>query len=200
MLLLGLTGGIGSGKSTAAAMLGRRGAVVLDADGVAREVVEPGGPAYQPVIDRFGSGVVRADRTFDRAAIAAIVFHDPLALADLNALTHPAIRAVIGARVAALAGSDEVVVVDTPLLAETTDPAWGMAGVIVVDVPVEVAVRRLVGQRGLPEEDARARIAVQASREERRRSADFVIDNSGDVASLEREVDRCWAWLMRLRG
>ena len=198
MLLLGLTGGIGSGKSTVAALLAARGAVVIDADGIAREIVEPGGPAYQPMIDRFGAGIVRADGSFDRGAIAAMVFNDPEALADLNALTHPAIREVVGARIAELEGTDRVVVVDTPLLAETTNPDWGIAGVIVVDVPIEVAVDRLVHQRGLSEADAKARIAAQLSREERRKIADLVIDNSGDRSSLERQVARAWEWVLGL--
>jgi dephospho-CoA kinase len=199
MLLVGLTGGIGSGKSTVAALLEARGAVLVDADRIARDVVEPDGPAYQPLIDRFGPSIVRPDRTLDRAAIAARAFSDPEALADLNHITHPAIRDRMAALVAAQAGTDRVVVMDIPLLAPATRNSYGLAGVIVVDTPVEVAVERLVAQRGLSEDDARARMAAQLSREERRQLADVVIDNSGPRESLEAAVERAWSWIEGMR-
>jgi dephospho-CoA kinase len=195
VLLVGLTGGIGSGKSTVAGLLAERGAVVIDADAVAREVVEPGGPAYQPMIDRFGPGIVRPDGTLDRPAIAKLVFTDPQALADLNQITHPAIREKIGRRVLEHADGNEVVVLDVPLLAETISKSWGLAAVIVVDAPEEVAVERLVGQRGLTPDDAQARIRAQATREERRQLADVVIDNSQDQRHLEHEVQKAWEWI-----
>jgi dephospho-CoA kinase len=200
VLLVGLTGGIGSGKSTVAMMLAERGAVVVDADRIAREVVEPGGPAYQPMIDRFGAGIVRPDKTLDRAAIAAQAFAGTEALADLNAITHPAIRAVMAERIAAQANTDNVVVVDIPLLAEGGPAAYGLSGVIVVDAPVEVAIQRLVEGRGLGESDARARVAAQASREDRRKLADVVIDNAGSPEDLARQVDRVWRWIETLPG
>jgi dephospho-CoA kinase len=200
VLLVGLTGGIGSGKSTVAVMLAERGAVVIDADQIAREVVEPGGPAYQPMIDRFGPAIVRPDQTLDRAAIAAQAFATPEALADLNAITHPAIRATMAERVADQAGTDNVVVVDIPLLAEGGPAAYGLRGVIVVDAPVDVAVHRLVDGRGLSEADARARVAAQVSREDRRKLADVVIDNAGSRELLVRQVDDVWAWIETLRG
>jgi dephospho-CoA kinase len=200
VLLVGLTGGIGSGKSTVAMMLAERGAVLVDADRIAREVVEPGGPAYQPMIDRFGAGIVRPDKTLDRAAIAAQAFAGTEALADLNAITHPAIRAVMAERIAAQAGTDNVVVVDIPLLAEGGPAAYGLSGVIVVDAPVEVAIQRLVEGRGLGESDARARVAAQASREDRRKLADVVIDNAGSPEDLARQVDDVWRWIETLRG
>jgi dephospho-CoA kinase len=195
VLLIGLTGGIGSGKSTVAALLAERGAVVVDADAIARQVVEPGGPAHQPMIDRFGQGIVLPDGTLDRPAIASLVFNDAGALADLNAITHPAIRQAIGVRVLEHVDSDHVVVLDVPLLAETTQSSWGLAGIIVVDTPEEVAVDRLVRRRGLSPQDAEARIRAQISRAERRRVADVVIDNSRDRAALTAEVDRAWRWI-----
>jgi dephospho-CoA kinase len=199
VLLIGLTGGIGSGKSTVATMLAERGAVIVDADQIAREVVEPGGPAYQPMIDRFGPDVVRPDGTLDRPAIAAKAFATPEALADLNAITHPAIRAVMAERIAEHVGSDGVVVVDIPLLAEGGPSAYGLVGVIVVDTPVEAAVRRLIDARGLTEVDARARVAAQASREDRRKLADVVIDNAGSRDDLAAQVDEAWARIEALR-
>jgi dephospho-CoA kinase len=195
VLLLGLTGGIGSGKSTVAARLADLGAVVVDADRIARDVVEPGGPAYQPMIDRFGPEIVRDDGTLDRPKIAQQVFTDPAALADLNAITHPAIREAIGKQVLKHANTDEVVVLDAPLLAETTKPSWGLAGVIVVDTPEEQALDRLVNQRGLTEQDAKSRIKAQATREERKKLADIVIDNSKDRDHLEQEIQRAWQWI-----
>ena len=200
MLLVGLTGGIGSGKSTVAKLLAERGAVVVDADRIAREVVEPGGPAYQPMIDRFGAEIVLPDKTLDRAAIAAQAFAGTDALADLNAITHPAIRAVMAERIAAQADTDNVVVVDIPLLAEGGPAAYGLSGVIVVDAPVEVAIQRLVEGRGLGESDARARVAAQASREDRRKLADVVIDNAGSPEDLARQVDDVWRWIETLPG
>jgi dephospho-CoA kinase len=200
VLLVGLTGGIGSGKSTVAMMLAERGAVVVDADQIAREVVEPGGPAYQPMIDRFGAEIVRPDKTLDRAAIAAQAFAGADALADLNAITHPAIRTVMAERIAAQANTDNVVVVDIPLLAEGGPAAYGLSGVIVVDAPVEVAIQRLVEGRGLGESDARARVAAQASREDRRKLADVVIDNAGSPDDLARQVDDVWRWIETLPG
>jgi dephospho-CoA kinase len=195
VLIVGLTGGIGSGKSTVAALLAGRGAVVVDADGIARQVVEPGGPAYQPMIERFGQDILRPDGTIDRPKVANRVFSDAQSLADLNAITHPAIREAMGQQIIEHANSDRVVVLDVPLLAETTSASWGLAGVIVVDTPTEVAVDRLVTQRGLPKEDARARIKAQMTREERRNLADLVIDNSSDRDHLEQEVDKAWQWI-----
>ena len=200
MLVIGLTGGIGSGKSTVSAMLTARGAVVIDADLIAREVVEPGGPAYQGVVDRFGPGILAPDGTIDRPALAAVVFNDPQARADLNNLVHPAVGAVMAERMSAEASTDHVVVLDIPLLVESANPRSDLGGVLVVDCPVELAVERLVGQRGMPEEDARARVAAQATREERLARADFVVDNSGDLDHLAAEVDRAWEWIERLRA
>ncbi len=195
MLVIGLTGGIGSGKSTAAHLLAERGAVVVDADAIAREVIAPDGPAYRPVLERFGPGVVRGDGTIDRAALARIVFADPASLTDLNALVHPAVGDVVEARLADEAGGDRVVILDVPLLVETDRARARCAAVIVVDCPEDVAVRRLVEHRRMVEADVRSRMAAQATREQRLAMADFVIDNSGSRVHLAAEVERCWDWI-----
>lgn len=195
MLIVGLTGGMGSGKSTVSALLAERGAVVIDADRTARQVVEPGGPAYQPLIDHFGAGIVLGDGSLDRAAIAARAFSDPGDLAALNAITHPAIAAEMARQVAAQVGTDHVVVLDIPLLTGASRASYGLAGVIVVDIPDDLAVRRLVEQRGLTEEDIRARMAAQVSRAERGQLADVIIDNRGSRDDLERRVDQVWVWI-----
>lgn len=195
MFLVGLTGGIGSGKSTVAAGLADRGAAIVDADAISREILEPGGAAYGPVVERFGPSIVGPDGRIDRAAVAALVFGDPDALAALNALTHPVIGQVMAERMAAAAARSEIVVLDIPLLNIATKERFPFAAVVVVDTPEELAVERLVGQRGFTEEDARARIAAQISREQRRELADLVLDNSGTRADLEGQIDRAWAWL-----
>jgi len=192
MIVVALTGGIGAGKSTVAAGLAARGAVIVDADRIAREVVAPGMPALQALVERFGPGILAADGSLDRAALAAVAFRDPGARADLEAVTHPAIQQEMARQTAAWAGSDRVVIQDIPLLKDRRPP---MVGVIVVDVPEDVAVERLVAQRGFDAEDARRRIAAQISRDDRRALADVVIDNSGDRARLEAELDRVWDWL-----
>ena len=194
-MLVGLTGGIGSGKSTVAAALAGRGAALVDADQIAREVVEPGGAAYAPLVERFGPGVLRADGTLDRQALADVAFNDPAALEDLNGITHPAIGAVVAERIGAAAQTHDIVVLDIPLLSITTKARIGFDFVVVVDAPEEVAVQRLVEQRGFKESDARARIAAQTSRDERRALADFVVDNSGDRSALDAEIERLWKWL-----
>jgi dephospho-CoA kinase len=198
MLLVGLTGGIGSGKSTVAAALGAHGAGVVDADSIAREIVEPGGPAYAPVVERFGPGVVGPDGALDRAALAAVVFADAAARADLNALTHPVIGQVMAERVAAQLTSHQIVVLDIPLLSIATRDRFHLGAVVVVDCPEDIAVARLVEHRGFSEADARSRVAAQISREERRRLADRVIDNSGGRAALEPQIDQVWEWLKEL--
>ncbi len=198
-LVVGVTGGIGSGKSTVAALLGQRGAVVVDADHIARQVVEPGQPAYHAVVERFGPGVVAPDGGLDRSRLGAIVFSDATARADLEAVTHPPIRRAMAERVAT-AGPDDVVVLVVPLLAEAGREGLPLDAVVVVDCPVDTAVARLVRGRGMAEEDVRSRVAAQATRDERLRTADFVVDNSGDLGDLAAEVDRCWAWLEDLAG
>jgi dephospho-CoA kinase len=192
MLIVGLTGGIGSGKSTVAAGLAVRGAAVVDADMISRQILEPGGAAYQPVVDRFGPGVVKDDGQINRPALAAAVFSDPQALADLNGLTHPEIGRQMVQRTRELAEDHEVVVLDIPLLDIASRARFEFDVIVVVDVPEDVAVARLVAQRGFTEDDARARIAAQISRQERKDLADLVLDNSGGRDDLEAEIDRAW--------
>jgi dephospho-CoA kinase len=194
MLRAGLTGGIGSGKSTVSARLAELGAVILDADKAARAVVEPGTPGLAAITAAFGPDVLAADGSLDRAKLAGIVFADEAALGRLNAITHPLIHEYIRAaeEAAIAAGGDDVVLVhDVALLAE-----WGRAKefdlVIVVDVPVETQLERLTGQRGMTEEQARARMAAQATREQRLAVADIVIDNSGTRADLDRRITEVW--------
>lgn len=204
---VGLTGGIGTGKSTVAGMLAERGAALVDADEIAREVVVPGGPAYDALVGRFGRAVLARDGTVDRAALAALVFSDPEALADLNAITHPVIGAVMLERLVRLddpcdpggrAHRGGIAVAVIPLLRPTHVRDLNLAGVVVVDCPTEVAVRRLVETRGMEEVDARARVAAQPSREERLALADYVVDNSSTPEHVATEVDALWRWLAEL--
>jgi dephospho-CoA kinase len=190
VLTIGLTGGIGSGKSTVSALLAQRGAVVVDADRIAREVLAPGTPGLAQVADAFGPAVLAPDGSLDRQALAAIVFADPQARAELDGIVHPLVRART-AEVVAAVPEGSVVVNDVPLLVET-----GQEGsydlVLVVAADPETRVSRLV-QRGLTAEDARARMAAQASDEQRRAVADVVLDNSGTQEQLAEQVDRFWA-------
>ena len=190
MLRVGLTGGIGSGKSTVSALLAARGAVVIDYDLLAREAVEPGSPGLEAIAERFGPEVIASDGTLDRPALAAIVFADPAALTDLNGITHPAIWQLAAAREAE-AGPDAIVVHDNPLLVEM-GAAQHCDVVVVVDVPEDVQVARLVSSRGMSEDEARARIATQASRQQRTGAADLVIDNTGPLDELALIVGGTW--------
>jgi dephospho-CoA kinase len=196
VILVGLTGGIGSGKSTVSALLAARGAVIVDADAVTRLVQQPGSPVLDQLAERFGREIIAADGSLDRAALATIAFTDAQALQDLNAIVHPAVRVEMDRQIAAQRGTDRVVVLDIPLLVE--NPRKGLQGIIVVDVPVEVQVERLLRYRGFDEADARARIGRQATREDRLAMADFVIDNSEGVDALDEQVDRAWEWLTSL--
>ena len=192
MLLVGLTGGIGSGKSTVSAMLAERGAIIIDGDAVVRELQQPGSPVVEAIAARF-EGVVGDDGHLDRSALAAIVFNDPAALADLNGIVHPPLGEEIRRRIDVERATDHVVVLDLPLLTER--PRSDLDATIVVDVDPEIAVERLAKSRGMDEADARARMANQASREQRVAIATHVLDNSGDVEALEAQVDAVWAEL-----
>ena len=194
-LVVGLTGGIGSGKSTVSAELARRGATVIDADAITRELQAPGQPVLAAIVERFGDGVLHADGTLDRQALADVAFAADDALADLNAIVHPAVGEEIARRLAAASAAGGIVVLDVPLLVETG--RQGLDGIVVVDTDPEVALGRLVEQRGLRPDDARARMARQASREERRAVADLVVANDGTLDDLAGELDRCWAWLQQ---
>jgi dephospho-CoA kinase len=186
---VGLTGGLGSGKSTVAGLLGERGAVIIDADVVAREVVQAGTPGFAAVVARFGPGVVGPDSELDRAALARVVFADGAALDELNAIVHP----LVGSRSAELAAAvppGAVVVHDIPLLAEN-----GLADrfdtVVVVEADQEIRLARLA-ERGLTRAEAEARMAAQATDEQRRAIADEIVRNDGDLDSLARQIDRLW--------
>jgi dephospho-CoA kinase len=199
VLRVGLTGGIGSGKSEVSRRLAARGAVIIDADVAARQVVAPGTPGLARIAEAFGPGVLRPDGALDREWLGAIVFGDPAQLAKLNAITHPLIGEWMRAaeRAAAeTADGDLIVVYDVALIAESG--RWADYDlVVVVDVPPEVQVDRLVSQRGMAPDQARARLAAQASREQRLALADLVIDNSGSLEDLDRRVAEVWADLKR---
>ncbi|OMH33096.1 dephospho-CoA kinase [Tersicoccus sp. Bi-70] len=190
MLRIGLTGGIAAGKSLVAARLQERGAVLIDADRLAREVVAPGTDGLAAVVDAFGSGVLAGDGSLDRPALGAVVFGDDGARATLNGIIHPRVRAEAARRIAA-APHDAVVVQDIPLLVETGQAEAFML-VIVVQAPAEARVRRMIEQRGMSAEDARARMAAQASDAERAAVADVLLTNDGSVDALTDAVDRFW--------
>lgn len=196
MLLVGLTGGIGSGKSTVAELLAARGAWIVDADAVARAVVEPGSPALARLVERFSEEILDRDGALDRAALARLAFADDESRRDLEAITHPAINEEFLRRMQE-APADSIVVCDVPLLAESKQAqARGYPIVIVVEAPREVRLERLE-DRGVDRADAEARMGAQASDDARRALATHVIDNSGDRAALEAQVADVWAELER---
>ena len=205
MIEIGLTGGIGSGKSTVADLLVERGAVLIDADRIVRDLQAPGGSVFAAMVERWGDGIVADDGTLDRAAVAEIVFNDGDELKALNDIVHPAVGEEIKAEREAVEGTDAIVVFDIPLLVRadgTSDKERyaNLAGIIVVDVDADLAVARLVAFRGFDEDDARSRIANQATREARRAVADVVIDNSGSLDDLEPQIDAAWDWALALRS
>jgi dephospho-CoA kinase len=196
MILVGLTGGIGSGKSTVSSLLRAKGAVIIDADAITRELQEPGQPLLKALAERFGDDIIGASGELLRQELANKVFGDAEAVKDLNRIVHPAVGAEMSRRLEEQRGTDNIVVLDIPLLVE--NPREGLGGVIVVDVDPELAIGRLVDQRGMQEPDARARIGRQVSREERRAIADWVLDNSGTPEELADQVDRMWVWVRSL--
>ena len=202
MITVGLTGGIGSGKSTVASGFSRRGAALIDADAIVREQQAPGSPVLVEMVERFGDHIVASDGTLDRGSVAAIVFNDPDALADLNAITHPPVGREIRRRLGELEGTDRLVVLDIPLLGEGLAkgrrPRYPTSGILVVDTPTDIAVERLVTSRGFSADDARARIAAQLSRDERLAIADWVIDNSGGLDELEAAIEAAFNWASAL--
>ena len=195
MLFVGLTGGIGSGKSTAARMLADRGAVVLDADALARQALEPGTPGFERVVDRFGKQLVDlATGGLDRRALAATVFADDAARKDLEAIVHPEVFRLMSERLGELRGTDAVVVFDAPLIVETGfDEAVDV--LVLVTAPEDEQVARVVRDREMQADEARARIRAQAPLREKLARADEVVENDGDLPSLERSVDELWGRL-----
>lgn len=196
MILVGLTGGIGSGKSVVSSQLAAHGAVVIDADLIVRELQLPGQRVFADIVARFGDSVVSQSGHLDRAALANVVFGDAAALDDLNRIVHPAVGREMMQRIESQRATDNVVVLDVPLLVE--NPRAGLSGTLVVDLDPEIAVERLVAQRGFTEHEARARIARQASRSARRSVADWIIDNSGSRLDLARQVGLAWRWMCSL--
>ncbi|MEV5964335.1 dephospho-CoA kinase [Kribbella sp. NPDC051952] len=195
MLRVGLTGGIGSGKSAVSSRLAARGAVLIDSDVLAREVVAKGTDGLAEVVAEFGDGVLTAAGELDRPALGRIVFGDEPARRRLEAIVHPRVRAR-AAEIESQAAADAIVVHDIPLLVETGQ-ADHFDLLLVVDVPVEVQVERLTSQRGMSDEEAKRRIASQASREQRLAAADVVVDNSGTLADLDRRIDEVWTTLQQ---
>ena len=198
MLLLGLTGGIGSGKSTVSAEFARRGAIVIDADLVVRELQSPGGAVLAAMVEHFGETILAPDGTLNRQAVADIVFNDPEQLKALNAIVHPKVGAEIDGRIEAQRDTDNVVILDVPLLVESK--AYETEGIIVVDTDPEIAVQRLVEFRGFNADDARARMKLQATREERRAVAAFIVPNDGTQEDLMAHIDDCWTWIQSKRN
>lgn len=196
MLVVGLTGGIGSGKSAVSDRLAARGAVIIDADRITRELQERGTAVFDAMVDEFGTEILDGAGNLDRQRMADLVFADSDAKTRLESIVHPAVGAEIATRLAT-AGPDDIVVLDIPLLVEKGRD--DLAAIIVVDADPEVAVRRLVEHRGLREDDARARMAHQAAREDRLAKADIVVENHGSLADLDRAVDRLWPDLLGRR-
>jgi dephospho-CoA kinase len=201
MITIGVTGGLGSGKSTVVHLLASHGAEVVDADQLARSALEVGTPSFDAAVARFGSGILGPDGTIDRPALGKIVFADPEARRDLEAIVHPVVREGTLARIDALSGTDRVLVLDLPLLVESGGrERYRIDGVLVVDSPIDLAIERVVRDRGLDEADARARIAAQVDPGERLRAADFIIMNLGSLDELALMVDGAWNWITGLRA
>ena len=195
MKLIGLTGAIGSGKSSVSALFERKGAIIIDGDGIAKQLQQQGSPTLQKLVDEFGD-ILLDSGELDRAKVAKLVFGDAEMLKRLNAIMHPAIGVEILRQIELNIATDNVVVLDMPLLVE--NPRDGMSGLVVVDVDPEVAISRLVQFRNMNEEDARRRMASQASREDRLKVADRIIDNSGSPEDLGSQVDDVWDWFATL--
>jgi len=195
MKLIGLTGAIGSGKSSVSALFARKGAIIIDGDGIAKQLQRKGSPILQKMVDEFGDILLETGE-LDRAKVANLVFGDAEMLKRLNAIMHPAIGIEILRQIELNMATDNVVVLDMPLLVE--NPRDGLSGLVVVDVDPEVAISRLVQFRNMNEEDARRRMASQASREDRLQAADRVVDNNGEPESLGAQVDEVWDWFATL--
>ena len=195
-LEIGLTGGIGSGKSTVSTGLVDRGAVLIDADAIVRELQQPGKPVFEKMVERWGEKILSDEGELNRQAVADIVFKDSEELLALNEIVHPLVRDEIARLRDIYAGGGAPIILDIPLLIESGYE--DLNGIIVVDLIPEEAIRRLVAYRGFAEEDAKNRISNQAKREDRIEKADFVVDNNGDLNSLNEEIDRAWNWIESL--
>ncbi len=202
MIVIGLTGGIGSGKSTVSDSFVNRGAILIDADQIVRELQQPGAFVHSEMVKHFGDGILNADETLNRQAVAELVFNDKDYLRQLNEIVHPPVNREIRRRIREQADTDNLLVLDIPLLVEGMlaggPPRYIVSGILVVDTPPELAVQRLVEHRGFVEADARARIQAQVSREKRLELADFVVDNSVALTELESQVDLAFNWAKAL--
>ena len=195
-LEIGLTGGIGSGKSTVSAGLVKRGAELVDADAIVRDLQKPGKPVFKKMVERWGEKIITNEGELDRQAVADIVFKDAEELAALNEIVHPLVREEIANQREKYIKGNAPIILDIPLLIESGYE--NLSGIIVVDLHTEEAVERLVKYRGFSREDALNQISSQVDREERLSKADFVIDNNGDLDSLENEIDKAWSWIKGL--
>mgnify|MGYP001483624207 CR=1 FL=1 len=200
MVEFAITGGIGSGKSTVAAALVQRGVKLIDADEIVRELQKPGGAVFIKLVEAFGEEVIGVNGELDRQKLADLAFSSPQELAKLNSIVHPSVGKEMAARREALAKDGHLVLIDIPLLVTSEGELArkeynDFVGKIIVDCEEELAVERLVKFRGFREDDARARIAKQANRDQRLPFADYVIDNNGDNSALELQVDECWDWM-----
>jgi dephospho-CoA kinase len=197
MILIGLTGGIGCGKSEVSRLLEKRGAVIVDADLIVRELQQPGGEIFLRMVEMFGNKVVATDGSLNRAAVANEVFKDADLLKKLNSLIHPVVRRVMNERVEGHRATNKIVILDIPLLVE--NPREGLDGVLVVDLDPQIAIERIVSQRNMSIDDAKSRVAAQSTREQRLAIADHVVDNSGDREALAIQVDAAWSWITSLK-
>jgi dephospho-CoA kinase len=197
MILIGLTGGIGCGKSEVSRLLEKRGAVVVDADLIVRESQKPGGEIFLRMVEMFGEKVLATDGSLDRGAVAKEVFKDAELLKKLNSLIHPVVRRVMNERVESYRATEKIVILDIPLLVE--NPREGLDGVLVVDLDPQIAIDRIVSQRNMTLDDAKSRVAAQSTREQRLAIADHVVDNSGDRDALAIQVDAAWSWITSLK-
>ncbi len=193
MLEIGLTGGIGSGKSTAAAGFVKHGAALIDADQIVRDLQQPGEKVFEEMLSKWGSGILTSDGQLDRQLVANIVFSNPEELTVLNEIVHPAVREEMTIRRRVHLDTDNTVILEIPLLVESGYRNFD--AIVVVDVDTEIAVERLVKHRSFEEEDARKRIEKQVSRDSRTEIADYVIKNNSSIEAFEQEINKCWEWI-----